>query len=313
MPSLKSKLVLGALRMGKGFFSRVSDSLMNNVRLPDQMVAEIPMGNIRGELFPLAQLPALTLYPPDGFPEGYLLVHCHGGAYVSGGLVQAKAMAALICGAAKLSTVTFAYRLAPEYPYPAAVEDALSLWDAVLAAGFDPCRIALVGESAGGNLCLALCQALRSQGRPLPAAMALLSPWADLLQTGPSYQRLQNVDATLSAPELMQSALAYAGGQEKLLRDPMLSPIYADFSGFPPTQIHAGTSELLLSDAETLATRMRLAGVQTELIRWAGMCHVFQLFGFPESRESLKAAGQFLRDHLGLPPEDGKDGADGSL
>lgn len=308
MPSLKSKLVLGALRMGKGFFSRMGDSLMNGVRLPDQVVADLPLGNVRSELFPLSATSALMLFPPEEFQEGYLLFHCHGGAYVSGGLAQAKAIAALVCGAARIPTVTFAYRLAPEHPYPAALEDALRLWDTVLDAGFSPERIALVGESAGGNLCLALCQALRAQGRALPAAMALLSPWADLLQTGESYQTLKDVDATLSGPELMSSALAYAGGREALLHDPMVSPVYADFHGFPPTQIHAGTSELLLSDAETLAGSMRSAGVQVELLRWAGMCHVFQMFGFPESKESLKAIGQFLRTRLALAPENGKDG-----
>lgn len=308
MPSFQSKVVLGALRRGKGFFSRVGGSLMQNVHFPDQMVADFSMDKIRGELFPLSPVPALMLLPPESAPPGYLIVHCHGGAYVSGGLTQARAIAALICGAAHISTVTFAYRLAPEHPYPAALEDALALWDAVLAAGYAPEHIVLAGESAGGNLCLALCQALQSEGRPLPAAMALLSPWADLLQTGPSYQALKDVDATLSAPELMQSALDYAGGQEALLHDPMLSPVYADFAGFPPTQIHVGTSELLLSDAETLAGRMRQAGVEVALLRWAGMCHVFQMFGFPESRESLKAVGQFLREQLKLALTNEKEG-----
>lgn len=308
MPSFKSKLVLGALRRGKGFFSRVGGSLMQNVHVPDQLVADFSMDKIHGELFPLSSSPALMLMPPEGCPEGYLIMHCHGGAFVSGGLVQARAIAALICSAARIPTITFAYRLAPEHPYPAAVEDALTLWDAVLAAGFSPSQIVLAGESAGGNLCLALCQSLRREGRPLPAAMALFSPWADLLQTGPSYHALQEVDATLSAPELMQSALDYADGQEALLHDPMLSPIYADFRGFPPAQIHVGTGELLLSDAEQLSEGMRQAGVEVELLRWAGMCHVFQMFGFPESRESLKAAGQFLRAHLGLPDESRKEG-----
>lgn len=302
MPSIQSKLVLGALRRGKGFFSRVGGPLIQNVHFPDQMVADFSMDNLHGELFSASPVPALMLVPPQKHPDDCLIFHCHGGAYVSGGLAQARAIAALICGVAQVPTITFAYRLAPEHPYPAALEDALALWDAVASAGYAPERIVLAGESAGGNLCLALCQALRAKGRPLPAAMALLSPWTDLMQTGPSYQALKDVDATLSAPELMQSALDYAGGQADLLRNPMLSPIYADFAGFPPTQIHVGSSELLLSDAETLAGRMREAKVEVALLRWAGMCHVFQMFGFPESRESLKAIGQFLRANLKLPP-----------
>ena len=109
MPSFQSKVVLGALRRGKGFFSRVGGSLMQNVHFPDQMVADFSMDKIRGELFPLSPVPALMLLPPESAPPGYLIVHCHGGAYVSGGLTQARAIAALICGAARSTSpmVTF--------------------------------------------------------------------------------------------------------------------------------------------------------------------------------------------------------------
>ena len=178
LPSLKSKLVLGTLRTGKGFFSRVGDTLMQSVHIPDHVIAELPLG---GLFFPLWVR-----------REDCLILHCHGGAYVSGKLIQAKAIAALVCGAAQIRTVTFAYRLAPEYPYPAAVEDALTVWNTLIVQGFSPNRIVLVGESAGGNLCLALCQKLRAQHRTLPAALALLSPWADLQQTGASYEHRRN-------------------------------------------------------------------------------------------------------------------------
>ncbi len=298
MPSLKSKLVLGTLRTGKGFFSRIGDSLMQSVHLPDHVISELPLGGLRSESLPVPGIPALMLTPEGDYAEDRLILHCHGGAYVSGRLVQAKAIAALVCGAAHIRTVTFAYRLAPEYPYPAAVEDALTVWDTLMAQGFAPEKITLVGESAGGNLCLALCQRLRTQGRKLPAGLALLSPWADLQQTGPSYEALKDVDATLSAPGLMQSALDYAGGNAALLKSPMLSPVLADFTGFPPTQIHVGTAELLLSDSELLSEAMRRDGAAVQLIRWAGMCHVFQMFGFPESRESLRQVGCFLRERL---------------
>ena len=205
LPSLKSKLVLGTLRTGKGFFSRVGDTLMQSVHIPDHVIAELPLGGLRSEALPVENIPALMLTPEGDYPEDCLILHCHGGAYVSGKLIQAKAIAALVCGAAQIRTVTFAYRLAPEYPYPAAVEDALTVWNTLMAQGFSPNRIVLVGESAGGNLCLSLCQKLRAQHRTLPAALALLSPWADLQQTGASYEQLK--DATLSAPGLMKSAL----------------------------------------------------------------------------------------------------------
>ena len=303
LPSLKSKLVLGTLRTGKGFFSRVGDTLMQSVHIPDHVIAELPLGGLRSEALPVENIPALMLTPEGDYPEDCLILHCHGGAYVSGKLIQAKAIAALVCGAAQIRTVTFAYRLAPEYPYPAAVEDALTVWDTLMAQGFSPNRIVLVGESAGGNLCLALCQKLRAQHRTLPAALALLSPWADLQQTGASYEQLKDIDATLSAPGLMKSALDYAGGSPEKLADPMISPVLADFTDFPDTQIHVGTAELLLSDSELLAEAMRRDRVSVQLIRWEGMCHVFQMFGFPESRESLKAIGAFLRYKLHISPE----------
>ena len=303
LPSLKSKLVLGTLRTGKGFFSRVGDTLMQSVHIPDHVIAELPLGGLRSEALPVENIPALMLTPEGDYPEDCLILHCHGGAYVSGKLIQAKAIASLVCGAAQIRTVTFAYRLAPEYPYPAAVEDALTVWDTLMAQGFSPNRIVLVGESAGGNLCLALCQKLRAQHRKLPAALALLSPWADLQQTGASYEQLKNIDATLSAPGLMKSALDYAGGSPEKLADPMISPVLADFTNFPDTQIHVGTAELLLSDSELLAEAMRRDRVSVQLIRWEGMCHVFQMFGFPESRESLKAIGAFLRYKLHISPE----------
>ena len=132
----------------------------------------------------------------------------------------------------------------------------------------------------------------------MPACIALLSPWGDVELTGDSYRDLADVDPTLDLATIREAAMGFVGGDVSLMKDPLVSPIHADFHGFPPVQIHAGTKELLLSDAETLAAAMRRDGVPVTLMCWEGMCHVFQIFGFPESRLSMKAIGQFLNEHL---------------
>lgn len=227
-----------------------------------------------------------------------ILLHFHGGAYVSGNLLQARMVISPISAAAKLQGVTFSYRLVPEYTYPAQLEDALAVYRMVLRYGARPEKIGFVGESAGGNLAIALALKLREMGEPLPGALCLLSPWTDPAQTGESYRTLRDVDVSINADELMVSALQFVGGDEERFKDPLVSPIYADFTGFPPTQIHAGESEVLLSDSKTLAEVMRRDGVEVSFLHWVGMPHVFQVYGFEESRASIKTMGDFLQQTL---------------
>ena len=225
-------------------------------------------------------------------------MHMHGGAYVSGGLLQARVLASHIAASCCMNVITFSYRLAPEFPYPAQLDDAYSIYQYLLGQGYTPERIALTGESAGGNLALALALRLKQEKMPLPACIALLSPWGDVALTGDSYTALADVDPTLDYHTIREAALAFTGGDTALMSDPNVSPIHADFHGFPPVQIHAGTKELLLSDAETLAAAMKRDGVAATLLCWEGMCHVFQIFGFPESRLSMKTIGKFISEHL---------------
>ena len=240
----------------------------------------------------------ITLEHVDaGYPDAVIL-HLHGGAYVSGGLLQCRRLISPICAAAGVRALTFSYRLAPQYPYPAQLEDALNAYRYLLSLGYEPKKIAFVGESAGGNLALALALYLRDAGEELPGAIALLSPWVDLKQTGESYASLADVDATLDGEELMKDAVAFAGSQDRL-GDADISPVYACFDGFPPVLIHCGTQEILLSDSEMLDRALVRDGVEAQLVRWEGMCHVFQAFGFEESKAANLQIGQFLKSHLG--------------
>ena len=298
MPSRKSQRMLEVLRANRRLFQTLSSQALEMVQLSDEGVAELNVFGTKGRLIRDAEVSALRVVPRRILAKDAALLHLHGGAYVSGSLLQARMVISPISSEAKLPGVTFAYRLAPEYPYPAQLMDALSMYRLLVRNGTPPSRIGLVGESAGGNLALALVMKLRELGEPLPGALCLLSPWTDLAQTGESYRTLREVDVTLDPDDLMKAALDFVGGDEARLTDPMISPIHGNFTGFPPTQIHVGESELLFSDSQTLAANMRRDGTEVSLLRWAGMPHVFQMYGFDESRVSIKAMGRFLAQTL---------------
>lgn len=297
MPTRKSQWVLSVIRSNRALAEMLSDRVMH-ADAPADRVAGLPMLGTRGKSLLIGEVPAILVSPGCLSDTETIILHMHGGAYVSGGLLQARVLASHVAASSCLSVMTFAYRLAPEYPYPAQLQDAWAVYTHLLEQGYAPQNIALTGESAGGNLALALALKIKKEGLPMPACLALMSPWGDVELTGESYRELQGEDPTLDFDAIREAALAFTGGNEALLRDPMVSPIHADFTGFPPVQIHVGTKELLLSDAEMLADAMRRDQVQVTLMRWEGMCHVFQIFGFPESRMSMRTIGQFLRDHL---------------
>ena len=284
MPSRYSLGVLGVIRSHKKLTTKISKQLLTRVDPPLTMVARLRVNGTSAEAVRDLDLPALTVTPRSVEAKDGIILHLHGGAYVSGGILQCRAL-------------TFCYRLAPRHPYPAQLEDALRAYDYLRKVGYPARKIALVGESAGGNLALALTRRLMERGDEPPAGLALLSPWVDLAQAGESYRTLREADATLNAAELMESAIQFAGSRDRLT-DPAISPVYGAFDGFPPTLIHCGNQEILLSDAESLEKAMRRDGVNVRLVRWAGMCHVFQAFGFDESMASICQIGRFLYDRL---------------
>ncbi len=297
MPTRRSQWIINTLRSNRSLFSKLGDRMMQ-IDAPPERVAGLPMLGTRGRSLTIGSISAIVVSPNCLMQDDTIIMHMHGGAYVSGGLLQARVLASQIAASSCTNVITFAYRLAPEYSYPAQLEDAYSVYHYLLEQGYAPERIALTGESAGGNLALALVLRLKQEKMPLPACIALLSPWGDVALTGESYTTLAGIDPTLDIQTIREAALAFTGGDTSLMSDPKVSPIHADFHGFPPVQIHAGTRELLLSDAETLAAAMKRDGVAATLLCWEGMCHVFQIFGFPESRLSMKTIGKFISEHL---------------
>jgi acetyl esterase/lipase len=190
------------------------------------------------------------------------------------------------------------YRLAPEYPFPAALDDAVASYEGLLSGGAPPGETVLAGDSAGGGLALALLVALRDRGRPLPAAAALLSPWTDLAITGKTVQTNARRDAYLSGVGAAKTASLYLGSTDP--RTPLASPLYADLHGLPPMVIHVGEREILRDDATRIAERLRAAGGEAALSVWPVVPHVWQLFNrvLPEGRASLAQMAEFLRKHV---------------
>jgi len=189
------------------------------------------------------------------------------------------------------------YRLAPEHPFPAAVEDATAAYRGLLAEGHLPQQIAVSGDSAGGGLSLSLLLTLRAAAVAMPAAAALFSPWTDLAATGDSVRTNGRKCAMFNAPDIAPSARYYLGETDP--RNPLASPLYADLSSLPPLLIHVGADEILRDDSIRLAERARASGVSVELKVWPVVPHAWQLAPhiIPEARQSLRNAADFLRNH----------------
>ena len=220
------------------------------------------------------------------------LLYLHGGAYALGLTNVHRDLAARLARATRLRGLAIDYRLAPEHPFPAALEDATTAYHWLLAQGVEPSRIILGGDSAGGGLALATLVALRDAGSPLPAGAVCLSPWTDLAHSGASIRSKARVDPMLSPESSVRYAGYYAG--ERALTSPLISPLYADLKGLPPLLFQVGTDEILLDDARRCAEKAREAGGKVTLEVWEGMFHVFQTVSFlPETKKAVQRLAEF--------------------
>ncbi len=226
---------------------------------------------------------------------GRVVLYLHGGGYVMGSINSHREMVARISRAARSRALAIDYRLAPEHPHPAAVEDAVAAYRWLLGQGVRPEGVTIAGDSAGGGLTVATLVALRDAGEPLPAAGVCLSPWVDLEGSGESMRTKHDVDPMVKLDGLLQFAEMYLGGQHP--QTPLAAPLHADLSDLPPLLIQVGTAETLLDDSTRLAARAREAGVDVELDPWDDMVHVWQIFGsiLPEAREAIERIGAFVR------------------
>lgn len=225
-----------------------------------------------------------------------VLLYLHGGGYFACSAETHRPITAFF---AMHGFRVFApnYRLAPENPFPAAVDDAVAAYRGLLAEGHSPHRLVLAGDSAGGGLSLALLLVLRAAGTPLPAAAALFSPWTDLAVTGESIRTNARRCAMFYGPAVAPTARLYLGNTDP--RNPLASPLYADLAGLPPLLVHVGANETLRDDSTRLAEKARSAGVPVEWKAWPVVPHVWQLapHKIPEARQSLQESAEFLRRH----------------
>jgi monoterpene epsilon-lactone hydrolase len=225
-------------------------------------------------------------------------LYFHGGVYVLGDAFQAAGLAAQVARRTRAKVISVDYRLAPEHPYPAAVDDALAAYEALLEGGTAPSDIVLAGESAGGGLAVATLVSAREHGLPRPAAALLMSPYADLTLAGATMETKRDADPLLSREALQARIPDYTAGQDPALG--LISPVFADLSGLPPLLIQAGTHEVLLDDAVRLARQAATADVQVTLDITPGVPHVFQAY-YPildEAAAALDRAGEFLSTQL---------------
>ena len=224
----------------------------------------------------------------------YVILYCHGGGYMTGSYRYARSITNKLASSTSMDVLSFDYRLAPEHPYPAAIEDALKVWDYLMYQGYGARDIIIAGDSAGGNLALTLTLALKEQGRLLPWGLLLFSPWTDMTRSGKSYQKKASADPILTLEYIEEAVRAYAG--ENDLEDPMISPVFADFTGFPQTFIQVGTNEILLSDSLKLDKQMLKYRVPVRLEQYKGMWHVFQMAPFKTAYEAMDEAAEFVFD-----------------
>lgn len=280
---LSDPAVLGRLRTGLG------KMFLGNARRvrTDYRLEAVDAGGV----------PAVWVRTPAPVRKGKVLLYIHGGGFILGSAATDLSLPLQVGPAAGMAVLSVDYRLAPEHPHPAAVDDVLGAYRWLLKQGYRARDIGVFGDSAGGALALALVLGARDAGLKLPAAVAVLSPVTDLTGAGDTRTTLAGFDPLIGGDATSRWAV-YLGGHDP--REPLVSPLYGDLKGFPPLLIHAGSREVLLSDSLRLARKARAAGVDVTLDVWDGMWHVFQGNpGIPEAREAVEEIAAFFRAGAG--------------
>lgn len=311
MPSLRGRLLLFILRNRHWLRFRLRPEIVDwnqpaaILRFRQQCeegakrFGKIPAG-ITVSPVTLNGLPAEWIASVQSTPNRAIL-WMHGGGYVSGSCADHRIHVAKFVHGSGVRSLLFEYRLAPEHPFPAALEDSLAAYRGLLAQGIPPARVVFAGDSAGGGLGLAALLAARDQGLPLPAAVVAISPWTDLKCTGESYQT--NAAKCLS-PAGTWTAFSrhYTAGQDA--GQPWISPLYGDLRGLPPMLIHAGGAEILRDDAVRFAAKAKAAGVNVTLRVGDGLFHCYPVCAplFPEASEAMADICDFIKNRLNPPP-----------
>ena len=252
------------------------------------------MIGMKWEPFELDGMNAAWVRPDRPHDQHRVILYCHGGGYTSGNLGYSRPLASKLSHITGWPTLCFEYRLAPEHPYPAAVEDAERAWDYLMQLGYGARDVAVAGDSAGGNMALVLCHRLRAAGRRLPARLVLMSPWTDMTASGKSYRTCKTLDPMLTMEYIAAVREAYTGPDADWSH-PCYSPLFADLRGLPPVLVQVGTNEILKSDSEQLVENLQKAGVYAQLEVYPECWHVFQQMPIRRAAVAMESAGRFVQ------------------
>ena len=257
-------------------------AILGNTR--DIHYDEIDLGGIYGEWVSVTR----------AHMKKYVILYCHGGGYSTGSRIYARTLTSKLAASTSMDVLAFDYRLAPEHPYPAAAEDAMKVWNHLMLLGYGARDVILAGDSAGGNLALSLVLKLREEKRLLPRGLVLMSPWTDLTSSGKSHETKAEIDPVLDEEYINRMIKAYAEGMD--LKNPLISPLFGNFEGFPPTYIQVGENEILLSDSLRLHKAMVDANVSVKMDHFPGMWHVFQMSPFKIAYDAMEKNAEFIYD-----------------
>lgn len=246
----------------------------------------------------IAERPAEWVCDPDT-DDGRVMLYVHGGGYVQGSLASHRNLVFEIARSMKGKVLNLDYRLAPEHPFPAAVEDTVNAWAELLEMGIDPKKASFGGDSAGGGLVIAALVSARDKGLPMPSCACCISPWTDLVGSGRTMDTKALEDPMVNRAALEFFSDFYADKEDK--SHPLISPLFANLVGLPPLLIQVGTAETLLDDSRRLATRARYAGVDVSYAEWEGMPHIWHIFAplLEKSRKAIIELGEFVERKTG--------------
>lgn len=270
-----------------------------------------PSKSIETESVKIKNIPAEWVRPNYKHEKRRIIMYCHGGGYCCGSLKYARVLASKLALNTGMEVMSFEYRLAPENPYPAALKDAITVWNYIMQLGYGAREVVLVGDSAGGNLALELALHLKSQKRMLPKGIVLMSPWTDMTMIGESYKTCKDADPVLTKEYIQTARFSFVGLNKKFnedikdfkiddstfnYADPKFSPLFADFVNFPPFLIQVGSNEILKSDAYNLYEKLIKDSVTVTLEEYEDAWHVFQMMPFKKALRAMDSISKFIEE-----------------
>ncbi|MBR4343700.1 MAG: alpha/beta hydrolase [Lachnospiraceae bacterium] len=255
-----------------------------------------PKGDLAINKFRVGKIRCEEVIPDFAHNPNYAILYAHGGGYVSGGLDYARILAGKMAIATGFSAYSFAYRLAPEHPYPAALDDGMAVWEYLVENKYEADHIILAGDSAGGNLALCMVQKLISENKPHPKELLLFSPWTDMSGTASSYETNKKLDPILTGEYVMNASKAYIGDEDPY--EPRFSPLFGDFTGFPPIYIMAGRNGILLDDSIRLKEKAEQAGIKVWLDIEEKGWHVYQQMPIPIAKNAMKRLSEHISNEI---------------